>query len=1236
MTSPRHGLESISEFNYEDATVEGRRAALLDTRLKEIEKHAETRRRLLRDLYFTMTSQKDPASIVTISSPPLDDQSSEATMFVREWEISSNFQYKPIRMLNTDLPIETSPRSPSPVPESSSPDPLALRGAEEEDMDAEIPDQTETLTKEEAQIDATLDVARGESEEMVQERNREEALPVPDGEVEEVGMEFEPESPVELVLPDVKQEEEVAILPPALEELSSDIPPDMIAQERVFSDVEGEMDVEDDIPQSPPRRTFNDFSSFNPHFRHDSPAPERPNSPSRGDFVLDPHTTISNSVVDPLVTPYALSLYPLPPPPPKGKRKKEKEKFMKGLELYKWQATINHNPVSKWLRKASKCVSTKEWAVGFAERRFIKAITYVDILKKENRWSFRQPKRSKGPTLVKGHWDYLLDEMRWLQTDFREERKWKMATAFELAHSVLDWHNADAEERANMCVKWRPPEVEQDEGMEMHKNPQEPLQPEPRMESDLLPDQPDQTNAEDNFNTVVQLAADDEDTGDSMVGAGIDPSSVNAAETLNEMQAPEDEMVIKEEAPGVDLSAFRTAESADADDADGDADQDGEVEDAAEGEADDFKPESLLQDPDDHTRPTGKPTQQPNTQVPSSEQTRSHHLKSVRTSFLENVSANETIIDLTKLTESLSLIPSEQPNGLREHEPIKLPDLFPELATYGPFVSAADLRGRPDKRIEETTSLGKISYASRFLDVKPVLVSTLQPAKKRKFGEWDDLVEFFPADDTNQEIRPTEYYLPAPAPLFSGVRKPREYPSTRGVATHLTPEQAQARLNSQIWTPEEDAQLKHLAYIYSLNWSLIADAFGSWRKSAPTDKRSEWDCMIRWDRLYGPTAKQLQLQQQQQQQDAMAVDENQSIGARRGARSTQSRYRDPPQTPSVALQMMPPPSQPTGATPIKLSDLTKKQIRRGYMHEAIKRIAKKREVSMVKSAANNQVKSRALTNIHDTYAQSGHIFTPLELSAIKSERDRKSAQMLELRKQEQLRLAMQQQQRMGTAKIPVMMAPGPNQVAQIRNMQAAQLQQQQQRAQAAAVGQAVATNQQSPPLAPAMSRVPTVTQQAMLAQAQQQAQTQAQAQLTASAVLQAQSQAAASQASPPRPGSSASTTAAGGAQASPTSTLAAQHLIRAQVAAAANGANPLQPFDPSMLSGMTAEQIQAAMHHQMQLRLMMQQAQAHQQQQQQLFANANAQRAATATPVQGAVAGVGTPTQSDTQGSPAS
>ena len=41
----------------------------------------------------------------------------------------------------------------------------------------------------------------------------------------------------------------------------------------------------------------------------------------------------------------------------------------------------------------------------------MRALERIEKLKQEGRWSFRQPKKQKGPVLAKSHWDWLLDEM---------------------------------------------------------------------------------------------------------------------------------------------------------------------------------------------------------------------------------------------------------------------------------------------------------------------------------------------------------------------------------------------------------------------------------------------------------------------------------------------------------------------------------------------------------------------------------------------------------------------------------------------------------------------------------------------------------------------------------------------------------------------------------------------------------------------------------------------------------
>ncbi|XP_027700007.1 E1A-binding protein p400-like isoform X7 [Vombatus ursinus] len=61
-------------------------------------------------------------------------------------------------------------------------------------------------------------------------------------------------------------------------------------------------------------------------------------------------------------------------------------------------------------------------------------------LRKEGLWSLRRlPKLQEAPR-PKSHWDYLLEEMQWMATDFAQERRWKMAAAKKMIRTVARYH----------------------------------------------------------------------------------------------------------------------------------------------------------------------------------------------------------------------------------------------------------------------------------------------------------------------------------------------------------------------------------------------------------------------------------------------------------------------------------------------------------------------------------------------------------------------------------------------------------------------------------------------------------------------------------------------------------------------------------------------------------------------------------------------------------------------------
>lgn len=89
------------------------------------------------------------------------------------------------------------------------------------------------------------------------------------------------------------------------------------------------------------------------------------------------------------------------------------------------------------------------------ELKSVKTIGKIEALKKKNMWGLRQLKRHRAPPRSKTHWDSLVDEMKWMQTDFKQERKWKMALAYKTARDVMAWHHA--EDKSTVCVKSRIP-----------------------------------------------------------------------------------------------------------------------------------------------------------------------------------------------------------------------------------------------------------------------------------------------------------------------------------------------------------------------------------------------------------------------------------------------------------------------------------------------------------------------------------------------------------------------------------------------------------------------------------------------------------------------------------------------------------------------------------------------------------------------------------------------------------
>ncbi|KAB5558132.1 hypothetical protein GE09DRAFT_1058198 [Coniochaeta sp. 2T2.1] len=104
-------------------------------------------------------------------------------------------------------------------------------------------------------------------------------------------------------------------------------------------------------------------------------------------------------------------------------------------------------PVDVLLAHAHKTLSTPDQYIPIQEHQACRILRRVYHLQQQNKWSLRQPQRCPEPTRPPSHRDMLLQEMKWMRTDFREEGKWKRAAARNLAHDCAEWVAASPEER---------------------------------------------------------------------------------------------------------------------------------------------------------------------------------------------------------------------------------------------------------------------------------------------------------------------------------------------------------------------------------------------------------------------------------------------------------------------------------------------------------------------------------------------------------------------------------------------------------------------------------------------------------------------------------------------------------------------------------------------------------------------------------------------------------------------
>lgn len=108
-------------------------------------------------------------------------------------------------------------------------------------------------------------------------------------------------------------------------------------------------------------------------------------------------------------------------------------------ELYYQQQTLQ---LQKLLLRAHKTLTTEAFETSLVEGKVSVLHSRIEELKRKNSWSLRQPRKFVDPFLrfgKKTHWDNLISEAKWLATDFKEERRYKISQCVYISQAIRDY-----------------------------------------------------------------------------------------------------------------------------------------------------------------------------------------------------------------------------------------------------------------------------------------------------------------------------------------------------------------------------------------------------------------------------------------------------------------------------------------------------------------------------------------------------------------------------------------------------------------------------------------------------------------------------------------------------------------------------------------------------------------------------------------------------------------------------
>ncbi|KAF9159697.1 chromatin modification- protein VID21, partial [Actinomortierella ambigua] len=645
------------------------------------------------------------------------------------------------------------------------------------------------------------------------------------------------------------------------------------------------------------------------------------------------------------------------------------------VDLYAWQLMVQSQPMYKALQTASKALTTKDWKVAREELKLMRAMQRIEALKAGNRWSFKQMKKHRAPPRTKTHWDHLLDEMRWMQVDFKEERRWKVATAYQVSRWVMAWH--EAEDKSTVCIHRKPPRIlDVGRTVPTEEPATQPAEPAPEVKvEDYLEESAMETSQEGPSSQhsgmdvdMMEVNAKLESTIKDKGGEALTTDSKLPEETVK--------LKVEEEDTPMPLTSLSTSSG------------------AASREPGTSASTAVVKDePTDAETVDGDKTAAPKLKEQAKDvmlmmppPISPASIQKCRPVLL-GLDPTITVFNL----DSLSVLMEENSNIAT----LDINLLFPDLPLYGP-PSPDD----NDPYIDEA-EFGRLTMINRLISSKPPQLDFGPLAsqvvyKKRKRDNYEPSDEFPEEEDARVPRLEGKILNAVPGteparmvPVLFQAKKIKDAPAP--VVRRPNQPAASANRPPVTWAADEEDLLISLVKPYQFNWELVADLFNSMRGPIPSsERRTPWDCYERW-------AKRETLQAGA---NTTATDSSSSSSGLIPIGNLPSANGPSPTSPKSRKDK----DGKKLVASIKIDPIKKKQRSLGLL-EAIRRSTKKREQALKNNpspavAAAAAKKALAGQDGNGPKVNSAPL-TPADLSKFKSDRDRQISQAINEQRQMQ-------------------------------------------------------------------------------------------------------------------------------------------------------------------------------------------------------------------------------------------